>query len=286
MDNSILNEPYVSDKKPKVDIINELLETNNMILKVAVLLVVVVLFIIVFRFSIYILGKYLSTDTSPKVVDGLKKAQTPYIVKQDPVYDNSVTIMRSKNKNKGIEFTWSVWIFIDDIMYLKNQHRHIFHKGNLNLTSPIDDSRNGINFPNNAPGMYICPNSNDLLIVMNTFSTINEDVKVKSIPVNKWLNVIVRVEGQTLDVYINGLVVARRILNDVPKQNYGDVYVNQNGGFSGYLSDLRYFDHAASITEVNNIMRSGPNLTTNKSLIDSSNSFPYLSLNWFLYNDV
>lgn len=282
MENNIMDS-NTFNVNPSVDIFGEILETNNLVLKVAVLLVVVVLFVVLFKFSVFILGSLFSVDKSPKIVDGLKKAQSPHVVKQNPDFSESVPILRSKNEENGIEFTWSVWLFIDDITYLKDQYKHVFHKGNLNIVN--EESRKGINYPNNAPGLYICPNTNDLLVVMNTFSNIHEDIKVKNIPINKWLNVLIRTEGQTLDVYINGLVVARRKLNDIPKQNYGDVYINQNGGFAGYISDLRYFDHAVSISEVNNIMRNGPNLKTDKSTLDSSNP-PYLSLNWFLYNDL
>lgn len=283
MEENILESNTTSNVIPKVDIFGEILETNNLVLKVAVLLVVVVIFVVLFKFSVFVLGSLLSIDKSPKIINGLKKAQSPYVVKQNPEYSKSVPVLRSKNEENGIEFTWSVWLFIDDITYLKDQYKHVFHKGNLNIIN--SDSRKGINYPNNAPGLYLSPNTNDLLVVMNTFSNIHEDVKVKNVPINKWLNVIIRTEGQTLDVYINGLVVARRKLNDIPKQNYGDVYINQNGGFSGYISDLRYFDHAVSISEVNNIMRSGPNLKTDKSALESANP-PYLSLNWFLYNDL
>lgn len=283
MESNVSNTPMVM---PNKDIFGDVLETNNLVLKVAVLLLTVVLFVIFFRFSVFFLGSYLSLDDSPKIVDGLKKAQTPYVVRQDPGYTDSVPILRSKNEENGIEFTWSVWMFIDDVTYLKDQYRHIFHKGNLNISTSSDgETEKGLNFPNNAPGLYLLPHTNDLLVKMNTFSNINEDVKVSNIPINKWINVLIRVQGKTLDVYINGLIVARKQLTDVPKQNYDNVYINQNGGFSGYISDLRYFDHAISITEVNRIMRKGPNLKTNEKTINAS-SPPYLSLNWYLYNDL
>jgi len=283
MESNVSNTPMIM---PDKDIFGDLLETNNLVLKVSVLLLTVVLFVVCFRLSVFLLGSYLSLDDSPKIVNGLKKAQTPYVVRQDPVYTNSVPILRSKNQEKGIEFTWSVWLFIDDVTYLKDQYRHIFHKGNLNISTSSDgQTEKGLNFPNNAPGLYLLPHTNDLLVKMNTFSNINEDVKVSNIPINKWINVLIRVEGQTLDVYINGLIVARKQLTDVPKQNYDNVYINQNGGFSGYISDLRYFDHAISITEVNRIMRNGPNLKTDEKSINKSYP-PYLSLNWYLYNDL
>ena len=42
----------------------------------------------------------------------------------------SKPINRSVNEEGGIEFTWSVWLFVDDLDYMKGQFKHVFHKGN------------------------------------------------------------------------------------------------------------------------------------------------------------
>jgi hypothetical protein len=138
-----------------------------------------------------------------------------------------------------------------------------------------------MNFPNNAPGLYIAPGTNKLVVVMNTFNNINEEVVIPDIPINKWINVIVRVNEQhQLDVYINGRLVKRHILAGVPKQNYDDVYVAMNGGFSGYISSLRYFAEAIGTNKIQSIVDNGPNM---KMIGETGlKSVPrYLSLRWF-----
>lgn len=262
-----------------------ILESDSLIMKIAVILVMATLFMVLFRIGILIMGYAFAIETDPILIKGLKKGTKGVVIRQNPLYKDSVPILRSNNRNDGIEFTWSVWLFIDNLDYLKDQYRHIFHKGNNNISSHMSGDRPGVNHPNNAPGLYLKPNSNTLLVIMNTFSNINEQVEVNDIPVQKWINVMIRVEGPNLDVYINGLVVVRRKLNDVPKQNYSDVWVNQNGGFSGQLSDLRYFDHAVNIAQVNNLIRKGPNLKTAEKFVSKANP-PYLSIDWFLNNDV
>ena len=70
---------------------------------------------------------------------------------------------------------------------------------------------------------------------------IKEEVIIEDIPLNKRLNVIIRMSAQNqLDVYINGALVKRHIMSGVPKQNYGNVYESMNGGFYGYTSELQY----------------------------------------------
>ena len=120
--------------------------------------------------------------------------------------------------------------------------------------------KNGMLTPNNAPGLYLHPSKNALYVVMNTFDMIDEEVEVNDIPLNKWVNVIIRCEGKTLDVYINGTIAIRHRLSSVPKQNYGNVHATKNGGFKGHWSLLQYFDHSLNTTEIMDIVTKGPDL--------------------------
>jgi len=99
---------------------------------------------------------------------------------------------------------------------------------------------------------------------------------------NKWLHVVIRIENNNLDVYINGTLAKRHVLASVPKQNYGNVNIGLNGGFQGYISDLRYFSHALQPGEIIAIVDNGPNLTVNKYSTANSTPPPYLSLQWYL----
>ena len=138
----------------------------------------------------------------------------------------------------------------------------------------------GMSFPNNAPGLYIAPNTNDLVVVMNTFENPNETIIVPDIPINKWVNVIIRCDNTTLDVYINGTIIKRHQLSGVPRQNYDDVYAAANGGFSGYISNLWYYNYALGTSAVEGIVENGPNLKMKDTNMIQSEPY-YLSLRWF-----
>ena len=257
----------------------EFLESNSIVAKFAFLLLVLLLFVMALRLGTSIMSWIFSPSTDPILIDGMVDAKQMMRIPQDPSVNGAIPIMRSKGSDEGLVFTWSVWINIDDLQYRQNEYRHVFHKGNddINVTKvPI-----GMNQPNNAPGLYIAPGTNDLVVVMNTFENINEEVIVKDIPINKWLNVIIRVDEQhKLDVYINGRLVRRHILKSVPRQNYGDVYVSMNGGFSGYTSSLRYFNTAIGQNQIQSIVDKGPSLKMIGS--NMSDAKPrYLSLRWF-----
>ena len=75
------------------------------------------------------------------------------IIPQDPATPGAIPILRSRNQPEGIEFTWSVWMLIDDLTYRQEQYKHVFHKGNDQIQ--VSAPRIGMSQPNNAPGLYI-----------------------------------------------------------------------------------------------------------------------------------
>jgi hypothetical protein len=255
----------------------EFMESNSLVAKLAFVLLVIFGFLILLRVGLAILGRIFNPTNSPHLIDGMVVAKQQLIFGQDPSSNDAVTIYRSNNASNGIEFTWSVWIYIDNLQYLEGQYKHIFYKGNSDL------EENGLNFPNNAPGLYIAPNTNALIVMMNTYNVINEEIMIPDIPLNKWVNVIIRCQNTTLDVYINGTITRSVHLIGVPKQNYGDVYVAMNGGFDGNISNLWYYNYALGTTEIQNIAKNGPNTKMLSSGGMNLKNPDYLSLRWFFY---
>jgi hypothetical protein len=257
--------------------INEFLESDNLVTRFAFLLLVIFVFVLLLRIGISAVAYFLKPDSSPHLIDGMVDARQMLIFPQDPSANNAVTIYRSVNASDGLEFTWSTWIFINSLQTNPGIYKHVFSKGNSDLT------KNGMVQPNNAPGVYIAPNTNDLIVVMNTYNVINEEIIIPDIPINKWVNVIIRCENTTMDVYINGTIARSINLVGVPKQNYGDVYVGMNGGFDGYISNLWYYSYALGAGEIQSVVSKGPNtrLLSGNGVIDKM--YDYLSLRWFFY---
>jgi Na+/proline symporter len=90
-----------------------------------------------------------------------------------------------------------------------------------------------------------------------------------------------------LDVYINGVITKSTELIGVPKQNYGDVYVAMNGGFSGYISNLWYYNYALGTTAIQNIVQRGPNtkMADASATALAKKDTNYLSLRWYFYGN-
>jgi hypothetical protein len=263
---------------------NEFLKSNTIVAKIAFIFLVLILFLFLMSLGIMLIGYFTQPANNPYLINGMIDGTYPTIVTQDPNNKKSLLIQRSNNQSKGMEFTWSFWIFVNDLgSAINNKAQHVFNKGN----NAFDQSLN-IATVNNSPGVYIIPNNGSLTlaVLMDTVdsNSNSHDMKNKiiidNLPIRKWFNVVIRLENLILDVYVNGTISSRLILNGVPKQNYNDVNICQNGGFSGNLSNLRYFDYALNIFEINNILSSGPNLSVVGNL-SSNAGYTYLSNVWY-----
>jgi hypothetical protein len=261
---------------------SEFLESNSLVAKLAFLLLVVFVFFVLLKLISGLMNYFINKSTSnpTKLVDGMINAAEYHEFKQSPKDTNNKTIYRSENADKGIEFTWSVYLFIQDLPLQHQNMFHIFHKGNNNI-----DTNSGYNTPNNSPGLYIDNANNALVVKMNTFSTIDENVTVTNIPRNKWINVIIRCQNRKIDVYMNGLIAQSIQLSSVPKQNYGSVHVALNNGFPGFISNLWYYNYALTIGEIQRLNNYGPSL----QLMNGSGKYDltksdYLSLRWYFGN--
>ena len=270
----------------------DFMDSNSIVARIAFLLLVIFVFIVVLQISIRLMVYFFKTTNTPYLIYGQVDGNSAIVFPQDTKLFNAHQIPVSVNQASGIEFTWSIWIFINPAANLEsNQYYHVFSKGNNNFPS----ANNGLASPNNGPGLYLKSNGQQtqLYVAMDSISTpgINSpginNVTIPSIPSNKWINAIIRCKGSTIDVYINGTMTNSIGLNATPKQNYGDVLVAQNGGFSGVISNLRYFNYALGINEIQTIINTGPSLVNASNQSGSGMNSLYsrfFSINWYLKN--
>jgi hypothetical protein len=266
----------------------EFLESNSIIARFSFLIMAIFIFVILLRLMIYILSYFvLGKSGTVYLINGMVDGNKPIIFPQDPNRNSKAkSIIKSNNAKSGVEFTWSCWLYVNGMTTNKNDatiYKHVFSKGNNNWNTGTPNP-NGVAYPNNAPGVYLSPTTNDLHIFMNTYNVISEDIIVNSIPLNKWFNLTICCVNKSLDIYINGIVVNSHQLSSVPKQNYGDVFVCNNGGFDGNLSNLVYYNRAISIQTIQNIMSAGPNFKAASDSKTDQKDYNYLSIDWYFNN--
>lgn len=233
-------------------------------IKAFVILIVVMLLVNISKRMYQGYKKY--SEGSPWILKGTKDGKKRMILLQDPSRLGSKQLGRSENEFSGLEFSYTFWIFIDDWSYKYGQWKHILHKGNAS------------SWPMRAPGIWLHPKKNALRVYMNTFKNIGEHADVGNLPLNKWFNVTVAVRQRFLDIFINGNLAKRHTLSSIPKQNFGDLYINAFRGFGGYLSNIRYYDYYVTYSEIDSALSSGP---SSMPCIDSKETPPYFTPNWW-----
>ena len=268
----------------------EFLQSNSLIAKFGFLSLVLFGFLFLFRIGMILISSLLAPRSSPYLVKGMITGTESVRIQQDS-RTSSPLVNYSENQPTGLEFTYSVWLLFNS-QKMDGKYSHIFSKGIDGNTNVIAST--GITSLTNAPGLYVKGNDDGtttLRVYMDTFSktgpisNIDEQrtsMDISGVPYNKWVNVIIRAQNRILDVYVNGVLTQHKDLGYVPRQNFSDVFVCQNGGFSGKLSDLRYYDKAINVFEINGVVGWGPNLSTSPSSSgQTSTDATYLSHFWY-----
>ena len=200
-------------------------------------------------------------DNQPWLIYGTKIARS---AKKIP----GSLIRPSVDAQYGIEFSYTMWIYITDWTTFKtDEYKHIMHKGNAHA------------IPLQAPGIWLYPRENKLAINMNTYYSVKESCDIGNIPIGKWFHLAVIQIGKNMDVYINGRLKKRCQFKGVPKINYGDLYINQWGGFDGFLSRMRYFNYALPYFKIEQMLRDGP---SQMPCTDTGTEPPYLAKDYWM----
>jgi hypothetical protein len=212
-------------------------------------------------------------------------------------------IYPSSNESNGMEFSYSCHLNLSAETFNSNKAaacaannspsnsgvnsvvlKHIFSKG-------AESS-----FPLMAPGVFARGDINTLRVYMNSATTWNNYIEIPNIPIGKWFHLVIVLKGKYLDVYINGNVAMRQEFKDVPKLNYGPLYVFNNRTFpdgtavaikdfivdgpaKGMISRLQYYAYALNYAQIDTLYRQGASAKMGEAV--TSVTPPYMSDNWW-----
>ena len=264
------------------DASKEFLDSNSLLAKFSFIILVVIIFMVLLKVCMSLLAFYLLPSSNPYIVHGSIGGNDKVVVTQDPSKDTSIQISKSNDRSRGVEFTWSVWLFLSEST--DRSVKNIFVKGDENFDGSYNIT--------NGPGLYLISkaatdassNIYEIGVRMDAIQGNPSDIKIDDIPIHKWFHVAIRLQNTVLDTYVNGTLAKRVNMEYAPKQNFNDVIIGANAGFPGKLSNLRYYAHALNVFEINNIVMFGPNLTPSVLSIDArgkSGSYSFLSNLWY-----
>jgi len=84
----------------------------------------------------------------------------------------------------------------------------------------------------------------------------------KMIPLQKWVNVIVSVYNQIVDIYVDGQLASSCVLKGFPAISTSEVSITPDGGFSGKIARVVFMNTAMTVTDAKRIYYNGPIVST------------------------
>ena len=154
------------------------------------------------------------------------------------------------------QYSYSVWIYIKDWSYKNGSRKIIFSR------------KDGNNPARSGPEVSLGPTDNTLTVSVD-YTGGRTDCQVTQVPIQAWVNIIVVLNNQALDVYIDGKLTRTCVLGGVPNIAPGaQVWVCPNNGgtsgggdsqdgFDGWVSSFRAFPYPLNPREAYEIYREG-----------------------------
>ena len=185
------------------------------------------------------------------------------------------------------DFTISVWFIVNDWNYRFNEKKILLARGSNGTEISFDSNVNDINIKLNTYKGTSGTSSNGLdqmmlseeeTTVETGSSTTNSSLEgssvdstsestgsdkqhtctIKNFPLQKWVNLIISVNGRSLDVYIDGKLVRTCVLPGIAKiDKVHDIVLTPNGGFHGFTSNMIYIPDSSNPEEAYNIYKRG-----------------------------
>lgn len=221
-----------------------------------------VLLFVVIVVLIYIVYGYISKDVS--TLSGLTSGQTMQTI-------NPSSLAASSSSGNTSNFTYSMWMYIDDWNYRYGEEKVLFGRMVVGskTTQPCPSVVLGA-LENNVivsltvfPGQDTVPttstsSSSSTTTTTSSSASIVHRCAVANVPIQKWVNLLVSVYGRSMDIYLDGKLVRTCVLPGVAKIDANaPVYITPNGGFSGWTAKFQYFADSCDPQKAWNIYEAG-----------------------------
>ena len=197
-----------------------------------------ILTILVIVVVLYLIYSYLYPDNN---ISTLKSGQKP----------ETISASSLPSGNNANNYTYSCWIYIKNWNFRLGENKVILQRGG--------NAQGGGN-----PAITLGKYENDVNIELNTYGPKGHDKKsfscgVQNIPLQRWVNIIISLNGRSLDVYIDGKLVRTCVLPGVARaDNTDNIFITPSGGFDGWTGRMQFWPHPVNPQEAFNIYRNGP----------------------------
>lgn len=242
-----------------------------------IMILVLILFIIILGVGGYYLYKYLNKHN---LSNETTKQFIPYI--HDASIDKRIASGSIPRSADGNEYNINFWVYVNDYVVRKSQDKCILYRGEApagTLNDASVDVASGNPNVNCNPGVWLLKNVNTLRIIVGletNYGVSNCDTSVtqacesgvqdvdvcdiENFPLQRWVNVNITLRNNVIDVFFDGALKKSTILKGFPMLSNNDMLVCPDGGFNGYISNMKYSNKAVSMSKIENMYKSGPTL--------------------------
>ena len=198
-----------------------------------------ILLLVVLIIVVYVVIKF-SSDGSTSLTNTMHDGQT----------ETKIAASDLPAGNNTSNYTYSIWFYINDWNYKFGSPKTVFTR----------ESSSG---DEQTPSVVLAPMENNLNISVSVFPendthAVLHTCNVENVQLQKWVNLIVSLNGRSLDVYIDGKLVRTCVLPGVAKVNANyDVLLTPEGGFDGFTSSFKYLPEAINPQQAYDIYKEG-----------------------------
>jgi hypothetical protein len=149
-------------------------------------------------------------------------------------------------------FTLSFWFYLNVLpegtatFNGNSQIAHILHKG-----EPLEEATDILE-TRQSPGFWFSAGTNTITVLVSTIGggPIGEGIKLEDVPMNKWTNITAVINGQTMDLYIDGMLEITKTFFKKIRPTNGKLFITNNGGFPGQIAYVQYYNKPLTPTKV------------------------------------
>ena len=114
---------------PSSNKLYDFMESNNYIARLAFIVFVIFILLILTQVILRIVVSIYSPKQDVILLPGSISANKPRIITQNSISNTNNYISPSNDRSGGIEFTWSVWIYVEQFNQPTTVYSNIFFKG-------------------------------------------------------------------------------------------------------------------------------------------------------------
>ncbi len=213
-----------------------------------IILAIVIIIVVIFLYNYF--------RSNKKDLTGLKPGK----------HSSKISSSKLPHNKGSSNYAYSVWFYVSDWQYRLTEPKELL----------VRTSNSGKNI--NNPKITLAPYENNIHINISTYplsshhknNDSNNDQSnlthihshhecvIRNFPLQKWVNLIISLNGRTLDVYLDGKLVRTCILQGVAKPlPDSNIKITPNGGFSGWTSNLQYWSNPLNPQEAYNVYKNG-----------------------------